>query len=209
MQEIIDLVSEAFVEHWIKVVIGAALMGGGWLFGRWRAQVSFRRKEFFHRINFSLNSVHEGTLKIRTLLETRCEDVFLNQIAVSRLLDAATRTTEDDPVIPLDEDDYWFFLNASLNELSEKFAFGFLKRDTGVTAQSVRYVLCLTNEVDGNIRTRKIRAMLIRRELLDKLPEEMPRLESQNHKTRWATLQAMARKRQSHPYMFMEAELVI
>jgi hypothetical protein len=70
-------------------------------------------------------------------------------------------------------------------------------------------LLCLTNESDGAIRTRKVRAMLIRSEDLKNLPEEMPELESQNHVTRWKTLQFMAKRLEEKPFQFFKVELVV
>lgn len=209
MEDIIKTISEAFFAHWSKVAVGATLMLLGWIVGWWRARQSWKKKEFFGRINFSLNSIRDGKLKIRTLMEKSCEDVFLNQVAVREVMDAAMGTSEKDPIIPLAKDDYWFFLNAALNEVSEKFAEGFVRRDTGQNVEESLYVLCLTNERDGAIRTRKIRAMLIRKEDLLNLPEEMPELESQNHTTRWHTLRHMAEAFKEKPHQFFTVELVV
>jgi hypothetical protein len=209
MDEILKTITDAFFNHWGKVAVGATFMAVGWLAGWWRARQNWKKKEFFGRINFSLNSIHDETLKIRTIMEKSCEEVFLNKVAVSTILDAASRTTEKDPIVPLPKDDYWFYLNAALNEVSEKFADGFLRRDAGHDLIASTYVLCLTNEKDGAIRTRKVRAMLIRKEDLLNLPEEMPKLESKNHTTRWRTLKHMAETFEAKPQQFFEVELVI
>ncbi len=209
MGEIGKLITTALTEHWTKVAVGALLMTLGWLIGWWRAKRKWQRKEFFERINFSLNSLQGGKLRIRTIMEKACVEVFLNQVAVAQLLEAAQKTTVADPIIPLSQDDYWFFLNAVLNEVSEKFAVGFLQRDVGHKVQSHEYVVCLTNEPDGSVRTRKIRAMLIRLEDLKKLPEKMPQLESPNHETRWRTLQMMALRYHEKPHQFFRVELVL
>ncbi len=209
MKDLIELAIGLFHEHWTKVLIGAGLLTLGWLVGWWRARSRWLKKEFFDRINFSLNSIVDGKLLIRTLMEKACESVFLNQIAVAQLLAAAKRTTAENPIIPLPRDDYWFFLNAALNEVSEKFANGFMMRDIGAPIRMRKYVLCLTNECDGEIRTRKLRVMLIQQQLLEKLPEEMPALESPNHETRWRTLQLLASRYQSNPHEFMIVEVLL
>ena len=209
MNEIVDTLIDGFFEHWAKVIAGAVLMGIGWLIGWFRARKRWQKKEFFERINFSLNSIQGGKLRIRTLMEMSVEDVFLNKVAVNKLLNAATQTSTSNPIAPLPQDDYWFFLNAALNEVSEKFAEGFIRRDVGQSVEAHNYKLCLTNEFDGAIRTRKIRAMLVRSDLLDNLPEEMPELESPNHQTRWRTLKFMAKRMESHPHQFLDVELVI
>jgi len=209
MDEVLKTITDALMNHWGKVAVGATFMLVGWIVGWWRARRSWQKKEFFGRINFSLNSIRDGKLKIRTVMEKGCDEVFLNQVAVSTILDAATRTTEKDPIIPLGKEDYWFYLNSALNEVSEKFAGGFIRRDAGQDVKTNLYVLCLTNESDGAIRTRKIRAMLIRKEDLLNLPEEMPELESKNHVTRWKTLVHMAEIFESKPHQFFTVELVV
>lgn len=209
MNEILEMIINGFFEHWAKVAVGAVLMAVGWVVGWYRARVRWQKKEFFGRINVSLNSVTDGKLRIRTIMEKSCEEVFLNQVAVRSIIDASQNTQPDAPVIPLPKDDYWFYLNAVLNEVSEKFSLGFLNRDAGRDVESHLYVICLTNECDGEIRTRKLRAMLIRADLFENLPEEMPELESPNHATRWRTLKNMAAAMEQHPHQFLKVELVI
>jgi hypothetical protein len=208
MNEIFTTISDAFFAHWGKVAVGATFMFIGWLVGWWRAKQSWKKKEFFGRINFSLNSIHDGKLKIRTLMEKSCDEVFLNQVAVRTILHAAFHTTASDPIIPLAKKDYWFYLNSALNEVSEKFADGFIRRDAGQDQKETIYILCLTNESDGGNRTRKIRAMLIRKDDLLNLPKEMPELESKNHETRWRTLLHMAQVYHKKPHQFFSVEII-
>ena len=72
-----------------------------------------------------------------------------------------------------------------------------------------RYLICLTNECDGDIRTRKLRAMVVRRELLLKLPDEPPAFESPHHSIRWQTLQHLQQRHRQEPWRFLEVELVV
>ena len=209
MQALMETFVDIFHDHWTKVVIGAGMLFVGWLFGWWRARNRWLKKEFFDRVNFSLNSIVDGKLLIRTLMENPCEEVFLNQVAVKQILAAAKLTTEADPIVPLAKDDYWFFLNGALNEISEKFAPGFLMRDMGAPVQTRKYVLCLTNECAGDIRTRKIRVMLVQQQLLEQFPEEPPEFESPNHLTRWKTLKTMSERFQSAPHQFMSVEILL
>ena len=55
-------------------------------------------------------------LLIRTLLEKSCEEIFLNKVAVETIVAAARKTTERNPLLPLPKEDYWYYLNAVLNE---------------------------------------------------------------------------------------------
>ena len=209
MNQILEMLIDGLFNHWSKVAVGAVLMFLGWVVGWYRARTSWQRKEFFGRINFSLNSITDGKLQIRTVMEKSCEEVFLNQVAVRSIMDASQKTKPDAPIIPLAEKDYWFYLNSVLNEISEKFSHGFVRRDAGHEVESHRYVICLTNECDGAIRTRKLRAMMIRADLLENLPEEMPELESPNHETRWNTIKNMAAAMEHAPHQFLKVEVVI
>lgn len=205
----LEVVWNAIVDHWVETLVGFAFMAVGLWYGRQRALRKFRRREFFERLNISLNSIVDGTLKIRTLAELPCQSVFLNSAAVDKLLSAASKTTVDNPLIPFDTDDYWFYLNSVLNEVSEKYSEGFLLRDAGMPTTAVHFVLCLTNECDGNVRTRKIRAMVIEQSLLENLPEEMPVLEQDYHDTRWKTLEIMAKRWKENPIEFKEMEILV
>lgn len=97
MAEIITAMEELLSEHWIKVLTAAGFTLIGWLVAHWRA---WQRREFFERINFSLNSITDSTFRIRTLSEKKCADVFLNEFAVRRLGKLLIKTTPTDPVVP-------------------------------------------------------------------------------------------------------------
>lgn len=209
MNAILEVLTDYLNEHWVKFLTAAAFMVVGWFLGKWRARRQWEKKEFMDRLNVSLNILQDGKLLIRTLIEKNAADIFLNDSAVSRLKKAALKTTSDDPIIPFEKDDYWYFLNAVLNEISEKFAFGHLQRDNGTPVKTVPYLICLTNECDGAMRTRKVRAMVIRKDRLTKLPNEKPKFESPNHERRWKTLQQLAASYVKSPYQFQEVELCI
>ena len=209
MPNFIETIRDVVTQHGIKVLTAAAFTFAGLLIGRWRAAQSWKKREFFDRLNVSLNSLHGGKLLIRTVLEKTCEDILLNTVAVERLIKMAQETTKDNPLIPIPKEDRWFYLNAILNELSETFAEGLFKREAGKPHDAARYLICLTNECDGEIRTRKIRAMVMRKDALLNLPEEQPTLESPNHSIRWKTLQQMQKAYSVDPTNFIEAEIVV
>jgi hypothetical protein len=208
MDQLVSAVNDLITDHWVKFATAAGFTAIGWMIARWRNAAEWKQREFFHRINFSLNSIHEQTLRIRTLCEKSCADVFLNETAVRQLTAVAQQTTPGKPLIPLPKDDYWYFLNAVLNELSEQFADGLLAREAGKSVTSVQYVICLTNECDGDTRTRKIRALVTRRDLLTKLPDEKPKFESPHHHIRWETMLHLAEMYKKEPWQFLDVELV-
>lgn len=209
MQDVLDTLLDYLHEHWIKFITAGCLMGIGWVFGRHRARNDWQKKEFFGRLNVSLNSFQNGALLIRTIIEKSCADVFLNDIATETITAAARATTETDPILPLPKDDYWYYLNAVLNEIAEKFALGQIQRDLGRPVAAEKYLICLTSECAGAIRTRKVRAMLIQKKLLEHLPEKAPKFESPTHSTRWQTLHILAKEWKANPHKFLEIEICL
>jgi hypothetical protein len=209
MDQILEALADWFHDNWIKFLTGLFVMAIGWYFGQRRAQASWKKKEFLDRLNVSLNAIDGGTLLIRTVLEKSCKDVFLNDVAVEAIREASGKTSEQDPTLPLPESEYWYYLNSVLNEVAEQFSEGQLRRDMGLPVTVKRYLICLTSECAGELKTRKVRAMLIQSTLLDALPEEQPKLESPHHATRWDTLQKLAKLRKSSPYRFLEIEICI
>jgi hypothetical protein len=209
VQEFLRALSEQLQEHWIKFLTAAGFMAVGWFFGKRKAKAEWAKKEFFDRVNVSLNTIHDGKLYIRTVIEKNCADVFLNAVAVETINAAARMTNEQNAMIPLEKGDYWYYLNAVLNEVAEKFATGTLKRDMHLDVKVERYLICLTSECAGDMRTRKIRAMLVKKSLLQKLPEEMPQFESPRHSTRWETLKQLAVQYQLEPDKFLDVEICV
>lgn len=204
-------------DHAMKIVSALVLMALGWFFGRRRARAEWRNRQFFDVINFSLNLITEDVLQIRTLAEKRCSDVFLNPAACDVVIASARKTTVDDPFIPLPPADVWYYLNDILNELSEQFASGHIAKDLGVPVREGTYVLALTREANGGIRAQKIRALIIRKELLGRFliaetADGQPapiRAKKPEHETRIRTLRLMAAEYTKNPDRFRELQLVI
>ncbi len=209
LRQFFDVLSDYLHDHWVKVATAILFMAIGWIVGRRRARAEWRRREFYDRMNISLNAVRDGLLTIRTIAEKSCTEILLNSVAVAALTDAARHTTVDDPLLELPEHDYWYYLNAVLNEVAQKFGEGQIRRDMGLPVTTARYILCLTSECAGEVRMRKIRAMLIQKSLLLHLPAEEPKFESPNHAIRWQTLKFLAAQLPRTPYKFREVEICI
>jgi hypothetical protein len=64
------------------------------------------------------------------------------------------------------------------------------------------FVIALTFEKLHNRRARHLRAMVMREEALRNLPKECPRVDFEEHKTRFRTLQAVARQYAASPQCF-------
>lgn len=202
--------SDFIHDNWMKVLTGFVLMALGWVFGKRKARSDWRKREFLHRLNVSLNLLIPGEpLQIRTLLEKTCDEVFLNIVASEAVAAAARKTTPENPLLPLPQSDYWQYLNAVLNEIAEQFSVGEIRRDLGLPVTRAKYLMCLTCECAGEMRTRKVRAMVIQKKHLEQLPEVQPKLEHASHTTRWETLKVMAAQYQKAPWQFIEIELSV
>lgn len=208
-RDVVEVLVDQVQGHGVKVATALVLMAVGWWLGSRRARHEWRKKEFLNRLNVSLNTLTGGKLLIRTILEKSNSEIFLNSLASETVVQAARKTSEQDPLLPLPKDDYWYYLNSILNEIAEKFAAGTLKRDMGLPVSSERYVVCLTCESAGDLRTRKVRAMVIQKKVLQKLPAEPPQFESPQHATRWKTLQQLAAELQRNPHRFLEMEICL
>jgi hypothetical protein len=210
LEQVFAFLRDQIIDHWVKFLSGFAVLAIGWFLGKRRARSEWKRKTFYDRLNVSLNIIEPGKpLRIRTLLEKSCQDVFLNKVAVETVIAAGQKTSERNPILPLPKDDYWYYLNAVLNELAERFATGEVKRDLGVPVVTKKYLICLTSEVAGDLRTRKLRAMVIGKELLESLPADPPEFERPWHHNRWDTLKAMALAWRERPHQFLEMEISV
>jgi hypothetical protein len=189
--------------------IGSFVLGRWW--GYYRARRQWLSKDFSGRVIVSLNTFSEDRLKIRTLLERSLEEVFLNPVAVEKVRDAAGRTTREDPLLPIEKDDCWFLLNFVLNAVAEKFVEGLFRQDMGQPVQRATYALCLTCERVGEERIRKVRAMLVRQDVLAEFPyqDSMPKLEREWHADRIKTLRHAAELYKKEPDNFLTLEVCV
>lgn len=206
---------DAFLNKLPALAAGAVVSLVSFAIGRWwgrlKARREWDRKEFFNRIIVSLNIFADGYLKIRTVLEDSLESVFLNRIAIDKVLAAAKATTAENPLLVIDKKDRWYLLNYVLNEVAERFATGQVRQDAGVPVTIVRYALFLTCEHVGDERIRKVRAMLIREEHLKAFPypDSMPKLENPWHEDRIRTLRKAAAVYAQEPDNFLMLEVCL
>lgn len=209
----LDRIGEIIQDQWPGILGAAATFFAGRWWGRWRAHREFSSREFRGRLNFSLNEFDGTQLRIRTLRECNIEDVFFNRAMSGRLREVADATTPEDPILPFSDEERWHFQNVVLNEVSELSAGSLLHADAGGTHKRTPYVLCITNEKDGDMRTWKIRVMVVRKEALEGIlamgeREEEPTFESGHHGTRWRTLVTLARRYAAKPKHFLTMEIV-
>lgn len=195
----------------VAVITSTATFFFTWWWARRRAQRQWHSKEFLDRIIVSLNIFADGYLKIRTVLERSLDEVFLNRVAVQKVEEAARATTVDKPVMPIPKEDRWFLLNFVLNAVAEHFVAGNIRQDAGQPVSVVRYALFLTCELVGEERIRKVRAMLVRADLLAEFPykDSMPKLENHWHEDRIRTLRQASELYQKEPDNFLVLEVCV
>jgi len=189
--------------------VASFVIGRYW--GRYKAHREWNRKEFLGRVIVSLNIFADGYLKIRTVMEKSLEEVFLNQIAVEKVMAAARKCTPDQPIMPISKDDRWFLLNFVLNAVAEHFVVGQVRQDAGVPVTVVKYSLFLTAELVGDERIRKVRAMLVKTDHLVNFPypDSFPKLESTWHEDRIRTLRVAAALYAKEPDHFLTLEVCV
>ncbi len=185
------------------------VLGRWW--GRYQARKQWQRKQFLGRIIVSLNTFGDGMLKIRTIFERSLEEVFLNPVAIEKVRAASLQTTPDNPLLPVAKHDRWFLLNFVLNAVAERFSTGLVNYDAGQPLKPVTYLIFLTCEVVGEDRLRKVRAMMMRKELLLDFPylDSMPQFEQQWHRDRVLTLRRAVEIYQREPDNFLPIEIYV
>ena len=206
-----DVVKRTVVTILVAAISSTATFFAGRWWGRYKAGRQWHAKEFLDRVIVSLNIFADGYLKIRTVLERSVEEVFLNRLAIEKVEAAARATTPDNPIMPVAKADRWFLLNFVLNAVAEHFVAGNIRQDAGQPVTVVRYALFLTCELVGEERIRKIRAMLVRADLLENFPypDALPKLENPWHADRVKTLRAAAALYKKEPDHFLTLEVCV
>jgi hypothetical protein len=128
-----------------------------------------------------------------------------------KVRDAALRTTPESPVLPIAPADRWYLLNFVLNAVAERFTGGLVRYDAGQTVTPVTYLIFLTCEVLGPDRIRKVRAMLLRKELVEAFPylDAMPQFEQPWHRDRILTLRRAVELYKREPDNFLPLEIYV
>ncbi|OWK45019.1 hypothetical protein [Fimbriiglobus ruber] len=199
----------------VAAIVGVASTVASFVVGRYwgwyKAHREWHSKEFLNRVIVSLNIFADGYLKIRTVLERSLEEVFLNQVAIDKVLTAARACTPDEPILPIAKADRWYLLNFALNAVAEHFAAGQIRLDAGLPVTKIKYTLFLTCEVVGDERIRKVRAMLVRVDHLTAFPypDTLPNLENPWHADRIKTLRRACELYAKEPDNFLTLEVCV
>ncbi len=129
----------------------------------------------------------------------RCGDMVYDSLATVKII----RNGKTHRVRLQPEDDYKATYGPLISLVSEKCTNeNAIDLALGRPMVEYRFVVALTFEQLSNRRARHLRAMVMWEETLINLPAECPCVEKEEHKTRFSTLQAIARQYREHPDRF-------
>lgn len=190
---------DLFLDHWELALLAATWSVIAVLAAKRR--YDWQQGRFAQQVNFSLNTLVEEdgacTLLLRTLLEESAAQVWINDYGVGRVLKAARRTTVEKPFLQIpDARDRDIAMVAVLNVLSERFSDAFVARVLGMPAKTDSFLFGLTWERYGEMKTQKLRVMVIKRSDLQCMFDDRrhPReigIAEESHRPRLGTLRQM------------------
>ena len=191
------------LEHWDLVLLVVTWAGIGLVAVRRRRD--WRRKQFTQQVNFSLSYLEtdpasgQDRLTLRTLLELKAAEVWLNEYGVGKVRRAAARTTLAEPFLRIEPSaDMELVKHAVLNVLSERYSDAFLAQALGLEVRMRTFLFGLTWERYGEIKTHKLRVIVVRPSDLEALfgPQQKAQRLSfavESHRFRLSTLEQMYR----------------
>lgn len=189
------------LEHWDLVLLVVTWAGIGLMAVRRRRD--WRLKQFARQVNFSLTylesdpSSGQDRLTLRTLLELKAADVWLNEYGVRKVQRAAARTTLAEPFLRIEPStDMELVKHAVLNVLSERYSDAFVAQAVGLEVRMQAFLFGLTWERYGEIKTHKLRVIVVRRSDLELLfgPQQKAKhlsFATESHRFRLSTLEQM------------------
>jgi flagellar biosynthesis GTPase FlhF len=173
---------------WCCVTLGSIAV---FKYARWR---QWKRRQFMTRMNFSINYVRNGRLRVRTLTEKPTEEVlYCNTVAVDRLTRAAMRCNAGEPFITMETSDESRLVHRAIdNDLSAMSATGYFYDQCQLPVVRKPFIFGIANE--PGFALLKVRVIVIAEDQLRNLPPTMPELETPYHLHRWESLKVMKRR---------------
>ena len=191
MNQVITSLASYFNEHWPELLWIAIVAIGASQWANKRAHRKWQKRDFLDRLNVSLTTIINGRMFIRTILEIDAQKILFNPTAARAITAYAKLTTIDNPILPFPAAQHRDYLNPILNELSSQYSEAYIRRDLGQEVTSDIYLLCLTCEKTGPVKTQKVRALLTKKSLLEALPQDEPISEFESHSVRFQTLSSI------------------
>ena len=204
LQWLADNLPALIQEHWLKVVgaLALTLLTSCWgIVKAWRAWSSRNDYDIMH---ISQNTFEErptgnnDALEQWLILDVHSENQLCDDIEhpIPRWLikRAAKKTTEDNVLLAFSEKDRWYVLNTVRMKIAEQFLQGTAAKLTKqATVEVVECVFALTYERYPDMRSGKIRVMIVKKDVLEDETffDQDFRFESVSHCDRITTLRAM------------------
>lgn len=135
----------------------------------------------------------------RRTIMGRCKDAILGVLASAKVIENGQKRR----VRLQREDNYRAAYGPLISLVSEKASNDdSVDLAIGRPMNEYRFVIALTFEKLSNRRARHLRAMVMWEDALLSLPAECPRVDFEEHKTRFRTLQTIAAQYRAHPERF-------
>ncbi|ORX83549.1 hypothetical protein BCR32DRAFT_326355 [Anaeromyces robustus] len=199
---------------WQELIVAIIMLVLGYYYGKWKCAKDWNKKKFKDRVVLSLNTVtpvenNKYKLQIRTLMEKNLSDFIQNDQMEKIIKKAISNTKPGKPLLFFSQEDAWYILNSVLNQIVFQFADGIIKKDMGLKVNSQWYTFCLTFEKEEDLLMKKLRIMIIKRELLQNFPDDNSSfvLESYTHNIRIETLRTLKEELRKNPHCFMNVEI--
>lgn len=188
-----------------SALLGIIVAGFSATFGFPLAMLLYRKRQFLDHITYSCNTLlcedDTYTLQIRTPEVLPVSDLLpVNTVFSLKLLLAIRRCTSDNPFIIMSDRDMDVLQPCIINGLSRIFAEGIMANAQGRVVEKTIFLIAITFEKYGAIRSRKIRVMIATANQLQQISKQefrgAVRFEEEHHSDRMRTLYAMAERYQ-------------
>lgn len=166
----------------------------------------YKKKKFLDHITYNYNrfvklgDACSHRLELRTPQLLPIGDILPNNLMFKLKLHAAIRKcSRTNPLIQMSDKDMDILMPAIINGLSMIFGSGMMTDNPG---QEVDYLLAVTYEKYGSIKSQKIRVLIVTPETLKRIDNAglaWIKFEESQHSDRIATLKTIARIRQEDP----------
>ncbi len=152
----------------------------------WLARRELLGKAFFGRVTFSYIAFEgEGsaTIVLNTLLDERLSEVWLdNRVLRRSILRAAHRCDEKNPFVVLPPEEMYHVKSGVRHQLSERFSDGVIDAASGFPVKKSELLTCLCFTPSDSTGVRKLRALVIRPDDLEKVGADATKFLAANPK---------------------------
>ncbi len=199
MSDILRAIGQLFAENVFATVVSVAVtVAGTMLAGYFWNRKRWKNKTFAHRIHFGINTIEKQdgaepkrTLVFDSLFETGLGNVVDDPVARGIIARAMKKTNAVEPFLRLDPEDREHIEGAIKIAIAQTCQQGTIaKMALGNRCQTLECVFAITYEKYAEMRSRKLRVIIVPRSLLEdpKTFLQKIELERRHHSCRLTTL---------------------